>query len=140
MAFYKKYDIIKGREKVEEGGIKTTQSLLESFRCAFAGIGICLRQRNFRIEIFAGILALLMAYIFSISQSEWIMVVLCIMIVLPLEAVNTATEILCDTVHPQMSDGVKKVKDVAAGAVLIASIFSAIIGIIIFIPKIIVLI
>lgn len=68
---------------------------------------------------------------------EWIAVCMCIGMVLSAEAVNSSIEALADLVSPEYNEAIKKTKDLAAGAVLILAITAAIIGLIIFIPKII---
>ena len=68
---------------------------------------------------------------------EWIAIGFCIAFVIAMEMLNTALEKLCDVVHQEVHPGIKKVKDIAAGAVLISAIFSLITGLIIFLPKII---
>ena len=68
---------------------------------------------------------------------EWIAIGFCIAFVIAMEMLNTAIEKLCDVVHQEVHPGIKKVKDIAAGAVLISAIFSLITGLIIFLPKII---
>jgi diacylglycerol kinase len=73
-------------------------------------------------------------YYFSINSQEWIAIVLCFSIVLALELVNTATEKLCDTLHPLQSEKIKLVKDILAAAVLVAAIGAAVVGLIIFLP------
>lgn len=62
-------------------------------------------------------------------------VLLCIGLVMALEMVNAAIEKLCDRLHPDKHTDIKLVKDMAAGAVLWAAIISAIVGLIIFAPK-----
>jgi diacylglycerol kinase len=64
---------------------------------------------------------------------------LCIALVLALEAVNSAIEYLADKISPEQDPLIGKAKDIAAGAVLIAAIGAAIIGSLIFIPKLIAL-
>jgi diacylglycerol kinase (ATP) len=113
----------------------SVQKRLASFRYAFAGIRIFLgTQHNVWIQIAIAVLTVVAGFILHIERLEWVMILSCIGLVLALEAVNTSIEYLADTVHPEMHDGIRKVKDIAAGAVLIASITAAIIGLIIFIP------
>jgi diacylglycerol kinase len=83
------------------------------------------------------IVALVFSIVFKISTFEWIAVSFCIAFVLVMEMVNTAIEKLCDVVHKEVHPGIKKVKDIAAGAVLVAAFFSVITGAVIFLPKII---
>lgn len=98
------------------------------------------RQRNFVIEITITILVIAAGFIFNISFEEWCIVLVCIAMVLSSEAMNTAIEKMGDAIAPGHHPLVGKAKDVAAGAVLIASLISGIIGILIFVPKIIILI
>jgi diacylglycerol kinase len=81
--------------------------------------------------------ALLFSIVLKISAIEWFAVCFCIAFVITIEMLNTAIEKLCDVVHKEMHPGIKKVKDIAAGAVLVAAFFSAITGAVIFLPKII---
>ena len=78
----------------------------------------------------------LLAIFFNISKNEWILVLLCSMIVLSLEGINTAIERLCNENDTNFNINIKIIKDTAAGAVLISCIFSAIIGMVIFFPYI----
>ena len=78
-------------------------------------------------------------FLLQISLFEWVAVVLCIGLVITLELINSAIENMSDFVSPEKNDIIKKVKDLSAAAVFIAAICSAIVGIIIFLPKIIVL-
>lgn len=140
MAFYKKYDIIKGREKLEEGGIKTTQTLLNSFKCAVRGALMCRKERNMQIHIVFAFLAIVLSLFLRINQYEWIFIIMRIGQVMSSEISNSALETLADGIHPEQNEKVGTAKDKAAGHVLVDAIISAIIGIIIFIPKIIALI
>jgi diacylglycerol kinase (ATP) len=69
--------------------------------------------------------------ILGFSRTEWIVVVLCIGAVLGAEAFNTAIEKMCDHLHPQQHPEIGKVKDLAAGAVLLVSIAAAVCGVMI---------
>ena len=114
--------------------------LLHSFRFAFNGIGYCFRtQRNFRIHL--GVLSLVIAagIFFNINDTEWLFVVLCSMVVLVLELLNTALEYLCDTITTDFHPAIKVIKDMAAAAVFISAAGSVVTGLIIFLPKIITL-
>ena len=66
---------------------------------------------------------------------EWIVICLCIGLVLSAEAVNSAIEALADRVSPAYDEAIKRTKDLAAGAVLLLAIASAVVGLIIFLPK-----
>ncbi|MBK7174884.1 MAG: diacylglycerol kinase family protein [Bacteroidales bacterium] len=106
-----------------------------SFGFAFAGIKYFLKtQQNAWVQIIIAIIALLLSAFFSVNTIEWCVVLICIGAVLGMEAMNTAIEKLCDTLHPGLNEGIKRVKDTAAGAVLIVSFIAVIIGLIIFVP------
>lgn len=113
--------------------------LIRSFGFALNGIKQCfVSEPNFRIHSGLAVVAIIFAVLFRVSIAEWIVVGFCIAFVIVMEMLNTAIEKLCDVVHPDVHPGIKKVKDIAAGAVLVAAIFSAITGLIIFVPKIII--
>jgi diacylglycerol kinase len=109
---------------------------IKSFSHALRGIAFLFNsQLNARIELTITGIVIIAGILFRISTSEWLVILLCIALVLSLEAINTAIEILADKLHPDFDKEIGKVKDVAAGAVLIASIVAAIIGFVIFVPK-----
>ena len=108
-----------------------------SFKNAFSGLCHFFRhERNGKIQAAIGICALLLAAFLRITRNEWIAVLLCIGSVLSMEMLNSALEKLCDLVEPAVHPQIKIVKDTAAGAVLWVSMFSAVIGGIIFLPEI----
>ena len=84
--------------------------------------------------------AILLGFIFKISHTEWIGFCICIALVLSLELINTSIEKTIDLLHPDFNERAGEIKDMAAAAVLVAAIISVIIGLIIFIPKILELI
>lgn len=109
----------------------------ESFNHAMDGIEFAINhERNLKIEVFMGILASIMGFLLHISVMEWAIIVLVIAMVLCLELVNTAIERAVDLTTKEYRELAKAAKDVSAGAVLIMSMFSVIIGILIFLPKI----
>jgi diacylglycerol kinase len=82
-------------------------------------------------------LAIIAGILLKISATEWLFIVLCSMLVLMLELINTAVEYLCDTITTDFHPVIKIVKDISAAAVLISAAGSVITGLIIFLPKII---
>lgn len=82
----------------------------------------------------AAISVIVAAILLQVSRVEWAMLIMCIVLVLSLEALNSALEKLSDQVTKEYSPLIRDAKDMAAGAVLIAAIGSAIIGLIIFVP------
>ena len=115
--------------------------IIRSFGFAWNGIRDCfLTQVNFRIHLLLTVLAILLAIVLHISTTEWLFVLLCIANVLLAEMVNTAIEKLCDMVEKNFHPTIKLVKDISAGAVLVTALMSLITGIIIFLPKLFILI
>lgn len=109
---------------------------LYSFVYAGRGIRLLLREHNTWIHLSATIAIVLIGLYFKLSPTEWAMTVLAIGGVWITEALNTAIERLCDHVTPQQHPDIAHVKDVAAGAVLLAAMTAVIVGLCIFIPHI----
>src|SRR5476649_1820396 len=117
------------------------KKLIRSFGFAFKGVAYATAsQLNFRIHLGATLLAILMGYLLHISTSEWLWVALCITLVLVTEIFNTMMETLTDLVSPGYNEKAGHIKDMSAGAVVIAAIFAFITAIIIFLPKLLLLI
>ncbi|MCF8369310.1 MAG: diacylglycerol kinase family protein [Bacteroidales bacterium] len=109
---------------------------MESFKYAFNGIILLSREHNAWIHFVAALLVIILGFIFNISFFEWMVILICIGLVLSLELMNTAIENLTNLVSPGINPKAGRIKDIAAGAVLISAIISAIIGVMIFLPKI----
>ena len=110
---------------------------LISFRYAFNGLKILIKEEhNARIHLFIACCVLIAGAVIKISTIEWIVVIFCICLVFALELINSAIEKTVDFVSIEKNETIKKIKDLSAGAVLIAAIASAIIGLMIFLPKI----
>lgn len=108
-----------------------------SFANAFRGIGYAFcTQTNIKIHTLMAIAVCTAGFYFQISLFEWIASILCITAVITTELLNTAVEIMADHFCPHYHTKVKRIKDCAAGAVLITSIGSVVIGCLIFLPKI----
>lgn len=111
---------------------------LAGFGYAFEGIfEVMQSQANFKIHLFVAFITIVGGFYFSISTLEWCLIVGSIALVLSAETFNTAIEHLTDLASPEYHVLAKKAKDAAAGAVLLIAIGVVIIGLIIFLPKII---
>jgi diacylglycerol kinase len=97
------------------------------------------KETNGQIQFCVAIAVVVVGFLIGLSQLEWVIVLGCIGLILALEMVNSAIEKLCDLVHPDKHPTIKFVKDVAAGAVLWASVIAVVIGAIIFLPKVLLL-
>lgn len=105
------------------------RSLLESFRDAFRGVWLCLRsERNMRIHAAACGYVLFFALKAGISGAKLACLLLSIGLVTAAEVMNTAVERLCDHVCKEQNPEIGRVKDLAAGAVLLCAIFAALTG------------
>lgn len=106
-----------------------------SFGPAFAGIAALLRSEpNARLHLVATLAVLGLGAALPLTRGDWLALVLAITGVWVAEALNTAIEALCDTLHPDQHPGIKLTKDVAAGAVLMASGGALIVGLLVFGP------
>lgn len=102
---------------------------VRSFGYAFEGIVELLsEQHNAWIHLLATVVVIGAGLWFGVSATEWMFLVLAITVVWVAEALNTALELLCDVASPEFHPLVKRCKDVAAGAVLIAALGAAVIG------------
>ncbi len=112
----------------------------QSFRYALRGIGFMIKtQHNFWIHLTIAGLVVIAGFIFCLSITEWIFIIFAIGLVLSAETFNSAIEQLTDLTHPDIHPTAGLVKDLAAGAVLISAIAAAITGLLIFVPKIMVI-
>ncbi len=107
-------------------------SFFKSFKYAIKGIQLSLKERNMKIHWLCAFAVVLLGLFLEVTLTEWCVVLICIGIVLSLEMINTAIEHLVDLVEPNRNPKAGAIKDVAAGAVLVFSIISALIGIMIF--------
>lgn len=110
---------------------------IKSFAWAFKGVADLFKQHpNAQIHLLATVVVVPSIFIFELSSVEACIIVLCIVLVLSMEALNSALEYLADRVSSEQDELIGKCKDIAAAAVLIAAIGAAIIAAIIFLPKI----
>lgn len=109
---------------------------IKSFQYAVHGLRVLFYEEpNARIHLLAAILVLLTGLIFRLSSIEWLFVFKSIALVFICEIVNTAIENLCDFVSPEKHELIKKSKDLAAAAVLVAALFALVTALVIFMPK-----
>jgi len=110
---------------------------LKSVGYAFKGAVLLLKtEASIKIQFVIALFVTIIGFVLNISTNEWIVQCLAIGMVISVEAINTAIEEIADFIHPEQHKKIGFIKDIAAGAVFIASIFASIIGFIIYIPKI----
>jgi len=109
---------------------------IESCVYAIQGIkSVVGSEVNLRIHLVIAIFVIVCGFFFGISATEWMLCLLCFALVIGMEMMNTAIENVVDLVSPGMHPLAGKAKDIAAGAVLICAIISALVGLLIFVPK-----
>ena len=109
---------------------------IKSISYALEGLRYCFNsEKNFRIELLIALITFLFGIVLKIQTDEWLSILFCSALVLSLEIINTSIEKLSNVVSKSVHPAIKLVKDMAAGAVFLASIISFITGCIIFFPK-----
>ena len=117
---------------------KKSKNVISSFKYAFQGVFSAIKtERNLKIHITIMIFVLIAGILLKISKMEWIICIILFGLVIGGEMLNSAIETVVDIAMPDIDPKAKFAKDVAAGAVLVFAISSAVIGLIIFIPKIV---
>ncbi|MEW9107791.1 MAG: diacylglycerol kinase family protein [Cytobacillus gottheilii] len=118
---------------------KWIKAVAKSFSYAAEGlVSAAKTERNLKIHLAVMPLITVSGFIFSISKAEWLVVIIVIGGMIALELMNTAVERVVDLVTDQYHPLAKQAKDIAAAAVLVYAITAIVIGVIIFLPKIIV--
>ena len=111
-------------------------SVLRSFGPALAGMAWALKtQRNLQVHAIATALAGIFGCWLQIAAWEWCVVLLAIGLVWAAELLNTALEVLADRVSKAREDPIRRVKDTAAAAVLVAALAALGVGLVVFLPK-----
>ena len=110
---------------------------VKSFGFAFNGLKILiLEEHNSWIHILVATIVVIAGYFYQLSALEWIAIVFAIGLVIALEIFNSAIENISDFISPSQDHMIKKIKDLSAAGVLVGAITAAIIGLIVFVPKI----
>ena len=109
---------------------------MKSFSYAFCGLKTALKEEhNARIHLVATLLVLAMSIFFDINTYEWIAVIFSIGFVFAIELINSAIENTVDFISLEKHDTIRKIKDLSAAAVLMSALAALIIGLIVFLPK-----
>ena len=110
---------------------------LKSVGFAFKGaLHLLKTESSIKVQFGIALLVTALGFYFDISKIEWTMQILAIGLVISIEGINTAIEEVADFIHPENHKKIGLIKDIAAGAVFYASLFAIIIGLIIYVPKI----
>ena len=126
------------KRKIEYTNVFDGKRLGRSFKAAFEGIeSTYKREQNIKIHSVIAVIVLIGGLLFKISYIEWLVCLVLIGFVLMAEFFNTAIEYVVDLASPEIHPLAKAAKDTASAGVLMMAIISAIIGCVIFVPKII---
>lgn len=113
------------------------KKLINSFKYAFKGLDSAVKsERNMKIHFTMMMLVIIAGIFFNIAIWEWITCFILFGLVIGMECVNTAIEIIVDMVSPKYNEAAGRAKDIAAGGVLACAIGAAVAGIFIFLPKV----
>lgn len=116
-------------------GEATSFPLRRAFSCAWAGLRWAFTsQRNLKIHLAFACAAIILGLILGISQAGWLAVILCIMLVMSLEVLNTAVESVVDLVSPEWNELAKHAKDCAAATVYLAAFGSLAVAAVVYLP------
>src|SRR3989344_4427641 len=117
-------------------GFNRNKRSFESFRIAFSGLAHAVSsQKNFQVQLFIGLVVLLVAWILDFCRFEWLVLIITVALVLAAELLNTVVEVVIDlAVKEKLLPDAKIAKDVSAAAVLLISAFSVVVGLILFLP------
>ena len=110
---------------------------LMSIKYAVNGIKVLLKEeQNSRIHVAASLFAIVFSFVLRISVIECLFIIFSIGLVFAMELINSAIENLSDEINKEINPSIKKIKDLAAGAVLVSAVSALTIGLVIFIPKV----
>ena len=114
------------------------RDLVSSLEFALTGILTAFKEeRNMRKHAVTALVVILASFVFQVSRIEWLFLLMSIFLVVAFEIINSAIENVVDLAsHYHFSMLAKKAKDMAAGAVLVVSLLAAVIGVLIFLPRI----
>ena len=119
---------------------KKNKNIISSFKYGFLGLFEAIkRERNIKIALVLIVLGSIISCFLNLSMIEWIIVILMSVIVVSLEMMNTALEAVVDMAMPNIHPLAKLAKDTAAGAVVLSVVVAFIVGVIIYLPKLIAL-
>lgn len=113
-------------------------TLSHAFSCAWSGVvQTLLRERNMKIHLAIAVVALALCAVLPVAEWGIVAVVVCIGTVMAFECANTAIEATVDLVSPEWNELAKLAKDASAGATLIVSAMSVVVGAIVYIPALV---
>lgn len=130
-------NMISRDERKKQKGIA---KFINSFKYPIKGLRYAYRnEQNLAVDVGIALIVIIAGFIFRINVTEWAILILTVGLVISCELVNTAIEAVVDLVTEEYHPLAKVAKDTAAAAVFVFAIISVVIGLIIFLPKVIAL-
>ena len=119
--------------------VEKNHHLIQAMGHAWDGIiDVVTQERNMRYHLLAAVTVIILGFLLNVDRLEWLWLLLAILVVFSAEFLNTVIEAVTDLLGEHHYDvNIKKAKDVAAGGVLITAIFAVLVGLIIFLPKLV---
>lgn len=124
MEFQKDNRFVKGRLK----------SVTFAYKGAFK---LITTEHSIMVQFSIGIIMTIAGFYFNITATEWLFQTFAIGLIMSIEGLNTAVEKIADFIHPNYHERIGFIKDIAAGSVFFAAVTAIIIGLIIYVPKLI---
>jgi diacylglycerol kinase len=110
-------------------------NFFSALKTAFFGARNLFKEsRNARIQLIVFLFVLLIGFYVGLTVQEWLWIFGSSAAVISMEAINTSIELLADVYTLEYNEKIKQVKDIAAGAVLLVSLFAVVVGILVFLP------
>ncbi|MEL6389838.1 MAG: diacylglycerol kinase family protein [Bacteroidota bacterium] len=111
------------------------RSRIHAFRCALNGLIIAFDEEpHFKFHVVATVLVVIAGVLLQVDTRSWLILALAVGLVMSTELLNTAIENICDFLTTEQHPAIKRIKDVAAGAVLVSSITAVVIAVLVFGP------
>ena len=110
-------------------------NFFSALKTAFFGVrNLFMESRNARIQLIIFLIVLLIGFYVGLTAQEWLWIMGVSAAVISMEAINTSIELFADVYTLEYNEKIKQVKDIAAGAVLLVSLFAVVVGILVFLP------
>jgi len=110
-------------------------NFFSALKTAFFGVrNLFMESRNARIQLIVFLIVLFIGFYVGLTAQEWLWIMGVSAAVISMEAINTSIELLADVYTLEYNEKIKQVKDIAAGAVLLVSLFAVVVGILVFLP------
>lgn len=109
--------------------------LVKSFLYAYRGVSRAWHEeQNLKLQSLITGGVVILGFYFRLTSLEWLAIIFACFLVLLMELINSAVERVTDVLKPRINGYVKEIKDIMAGAVMLASIMAIIVGLIVFLP------